>query len=153
MSHDVTVSHDTHTHTHTHTNTHTHTQTHTHTHTGGCTCNDSSRQCIMSAVTRLPLPTQWSSCSRADLNTGLTTHNLGRCLTNEPTMTVGDPACGNGIQEENETCDCGSPQVSVANDSNFTTLFSHYLPHLNYLHEQIILFPSPPLFPIHTTPS
>ena len=76
----------------------------------GCTCTDSSRRCIMSAISGWPPSTQWSSCSRADLNAGLTTYNLGRCLTNKPTKTVGDPVCGNGIQEENEACDCGSPQ-------------------------------------------
>ena len=127
----------THTHTHTYTNTHTHvhkhTHTNTHTHTGGCTCTDSSQRCIMSAIAGWTPSTQWSSCSRADLNAGLATYNLGRCLTNEPTKTVGNPACGNGIQEENEACDCGSPQVSIANDSNFTTLLSHYPILANYL--------------------
>jgi len=67
----------------------------------------------MAAVSGFPSPTQWSSCSRTDLQTGLTTFNLGRCLTNEPTTTVGDPVCGNGIREGSEACDCGSAQVSV----------------------------------------
>ena len=54
-------------------------------------------------------PNQWSSCSVNNLNEGFNSRiSLSRCLGNEPTMTVGDPVCGNGIQEENEACDCGS---------------------------------------------
>ena len=61
----------------------------------------------MAAVSRFPLPTRFSSCSTDDLNTGFS-NNLGRCLSNVPSMTVGDPVCGNGIREGNEVCDCGS---------------------------------------------
>ena len=53
-------------------------------------------------------PNSWSSCSVDFLNVGFNDRNLNRCLGNEPTMTVGDPVCGNGIQEDNEACDCGS---------------------------------------------
>ena len=64
----------------------------------------------MAAISGFPPPTRWSSCSVDDLNSGFTTRNTGRCLSNVPTVTVGDPVCGNGIREENEVCDCGSAQ-------------------------------------------
>ncbi|KAL5471174.1 hypothetical protein EMCRGX_G029261 [Ephydatia muelleri] len=77
-----------------------------------CNCTDSTtkNKCIMASVLSNPSPTHWSDCSSKDLMTGLnpTTKNLGRCLTNNPAMTVGSPVCGNGIQEGTEICDCGS---------------------------------------------
>ena len=74
-----------------------------------CNCVDSDTTgCIMSAVSGFPPPTQWSDCSVSDLNEGYGI-NLDICLFNEPTMTVGDPVCGNGIREGDEICDCGSP--------------------------------------------
>ena len=78
---------------------------------GNCICNDPSGDCIMASVSGFPSPTQWSDCSRSDLSSGFTNRNLDRCLFNEPSMTVGDPVCGNGIRERDEICDCGSPEV------------------------------------------
>ena len=75
-----------------------------------CTCADGDQGCIMAATSSFPPPTRWSSCSVSDLNEGFTMLNLDSCLFNQPSMSVGDPSCGNGIREGNEVCDCGSAQ-------------------------------------------
>ena len=67
----------------------------------------------MAAVQGSVVPNQWSSCSVQTITTALSTTNLGSCLTNIPQTIVGTPKCGNGIREGNETCDCGTLQVSV----------------------------------------
>ena len=80
--------------------------------TASCGCPDGQSRCIMAAIITFNPPTRWSQCSIDDLNTGFTgPRNLDRCLFNEPTTVVGDLSCGNGIQDEGEDCDCGSPQV------------------------------------------
>ena len=85
-----------------------------------CACTDPTSSCIMSAVSGFPPPTQWSNCSISDLNIGYA-NDLDECLFNEPTMTVGDPVCGNGIREGDEICDCGSPAECLDPCCNSTT--------------------------------
>ena len=66
-------------------------------------------------------PDSWSQCSIDELNSGFNSGNLDRCLFNEPDMVVGDPECGNGILEEGEDCDCGSPQVRMCYIGTYTS--------------------------------
>ena len=83
--------------------------------TASCSCDDPTGQCVMVAVQNLHSPPErWSSCSRYQLRSALSrsNNNLGRCLQNEPTTTVGEPVCGNGIRERDEVCDCGRVLVS-----------------------------------------
>ncbi len=84
---------------------------------GNCVCTDPTSTCIMAAISGNPPPTIWSDCSEQDLAVGYS-RNLDSCLSNEPTMTVGEPSCGNGIREGNEICDCGSPEVKRAGSAD-----------------------------------
>ncbi|CAI8048180.1 Disintegrin and metalloproteinase domain-containing protein 8, partial [Geodia barretti] len=87
-----------------------------------CNCSDGTSRCIMAATITFNPPTRWSQCSIDQLNSGFTgSRNLDRCLFNEPTMVVGDPVCGNGIQEDGEACDCGSPQECTNQCCNANT--------------------------------
>ena len=56
----------------------------------------------------IPPATIWSSCSVETLHNTL---EAVLCLDNEPSITSTDTACGNGIREEGEACDCGSVEV------------------------------------------
>ena len=59
-----------------------------------------------------PPPKTWSSCSVETIHSSLAGKH-GVCLHNEPVTTIKEAACGNGIQEEGEACDCGSAAVST----------------------------------------
>lgn len=65
----------------------------------------------MASVTKAS--SHWSNCSRADLHQGLHNLNLKRCLYDVPEAIIGNPVCGNGIQEDGELCDCGTVDVSI----------------------------------------
>ena len=65
----------------------------------------------MAAVTGNPPPSVWSSCSRQDLDDAFNSFGLDHCLKNEPAVILGTPVCGNGLREDGEVCDCGTPDV------------------------------------------
>lgn len=54
----------------------------------------------------------FSSCSARDFEK-LILGGGGQCLKNQPSMSdvVGTAKCGNGLLEEREQCDCGTPEV------------------------------------------
>ncbi len=71
----------------------------------------------MAAFLSIPASTVFSSCSLSDLSA----LNDDSCLFNVPTNVVGDPVCGNWIIEENEACDCGTPEECSNDCCNATT--------------------------------
>ena len=87
-----------------------------------CNCADADG-CIMAASAPDIAPTLWSSCSKANLARFLQ-EGGGRCLSNLPTQTLGNtssPACGNGVVEGAEQCDCGGPTKCTNRCCNATS--------------------------------
>lgn len=55
----------------------------------------------------------FSNCSLSDFRSFISKVGA-KCLQNKPQMQKSPrPVCGNGKVEENETCDCGTEQVSL----------------------------------------
>ncbi|XP_022804380.1 zinc metalloproteinase-disintegrin-like kaouthiagin-like [Stylophora pistillata] len=76
--------------------------------TGTCKCL-TPRGCIMGGhKTRLP---GFSNCSLTSLQ-----RVNDACLYNVPTYKAVNSYCGNGIREEGEECDCGTPEMCKASD-------------------------------------
>lgn len=76
--------------------------------TGTCKCL-TPRGCIMGGhKTRLP---GFSNCSLTSLQ-----RVNDACLYNVPTYKAVNGYCGNGIREEGEECDCGTPAMCEARD-------------------------------------
>ncbi len=74
----------------------------------GRNCNCPDNICIMAATSASMSPVHFSDCSASDLS--MISGQLS-CLHNVPTVSRAGPRCGNGIVEDNETCDCGEPDV------------------------------------------
>ncbi|XP_074614387.1 uncharacterized protein LOC141874129 [Acropora palmata] len=75
---------------------------------GNCKCL-TPRGCIMGGhKTRVP---GFSNCSLASLK-----KINDKCLFNVPTYQALNSYCGNGIREEGEECDCGTPEICKAKD-------------------------------------
>ncbi|XP_071763900.1 disintegrin and metalloproteinase domain-containing protein 9 [Centroberyx gerrardi] len=72
-----------------------------------CTCDGGS--CIMAASASGS--TKFSTCSGDDFER-LIRRGGGVCLKNQPSLSdvVGVAKCGNGLLEEGEQCDCGTPE-------------------------------------------
>ncbi|XP_045074635.1 disintegrin and metalloproteinase domain-containing protein 9-like [Coregonus clupeaformis] len=74
---------------------------------GRCTCNGGS--CVMAATASGS--TLFSGCSASDFER-LVLRGGGMCLLNQPSQSnvISVAKCGNGMLEEGEACDCGTPQ-------------------------------------------
>ncbi|KAK6293914.1 hypothetical protein J4Q44_G00362400 [Coregonus suidteri] len=74
---------------------------------GRCTCNGGS--CVMAATATGS--TLFSDCSASDFER-LVLRGGGMCLLNQPSQSnvISVAKCGNGMLEEGEACDCGTPQ-------------------------------------------
>ena len=54
-------------------------------------------------------PYKFSACSAQQFREWLSDDPASRCLLNKPNRLGDFSACGNGVLDEGEQCDCGSP--------------------------------------------
>uniref|UniRef100_H3DLX2 ADAM metallopeptidase domain 22 n=1 Tax=Tetraodon nigroviridis TaxID=99883 RepID=H3DLX2_TETNG len=74
---------------------------------GECVCDDRWSGCIMDDVGYY-LPKRFSRCNVEEYYNFLNSGG-GACLFNKPMKFLDPPVCGNGLVEQGEECDCGSP--------------------------------------------